>query len=259
MGTALPDLFSALAAPIDKGSVKVRSHSGRSMEYITARTVMNRLDDVVGPCNWWDDYTAFENSVLCRLTIRLPDGTTLTKADAGGHAGMADQGDDDKSAYSDSLKRAAVKFGIARELYRDGVADFARETPVTPAPVVETVSTAEPAKPEPARDERTFWQFASDGCGKYNDRFREAVGNLNALNICNAGTMTSLLWHEAFEAGKLATKPSPEMDLKTAVHHMEEVYANHRPWAQVALKRLLKESFDEAIRNAKAAPVEDKG
>ena len=99
--TKQPDLFAALAAPFDPNEVKARSQSGRQLHYITARTVMNRLDSVVGPENWWDDYLPNANSVLCRLTIRLPDGTTLTKSDAGGYAGMADSGDDDKSGYSD--------------------------------------------------------------------------------------------------------------------------------------------------------------
>ncbi|MHC5540487.1 Rad52/Rad22 family DNA repair protein [Singulisphaera rosea] len=125
--TQHPDLFAALAAPFDPSEVKVRSQSGRQLSYITARTVMNRLDEVLGPENWWDRYVPGENSVLCELTIRLPDGSTLMKSDAGGYAGMADSGDDDKSGYSDSFKRAAVKFGVARYLYRDGVPSFVRE------------------------------------------------------------------------------------------------------------------------------------
>jgi hypothetical protein len=130
------DLFAALAAPFEPHEVKVRSMSGRQIHYITARTAMNRLDNVLGPRNWWDEYTPSENSVLCRLTIRLPDGSTLTKADAGGYAGMADSGDDDKSGYSDAFKRAGVKFGVARYLYRDGVPSFAHaQVPATePAP-----------------------------------------------------------------------------------------------------------------------------
>ena len=122
--TQFPDLFAALAVPFDTQQVRVRSHSGREIQYITARTAMNRLDSVLGPENWWDEYTPGENSVLCRLTVRLPDGTTLTKADAGGYAGMADSGDDDKSGFSDAFKRAAVKFGVGRYLYRDGVPSF---------------------------------------------------------------------------------------------------------------------------------------
>jgi hypothetical protein len=122
------ELFSSLAAPFESNEVKVRSHTGRQLHYVTARTVMNRLDSVLGPENWWDEYVPQENSVLCRLTVRLPDGSTLTKSDAGGYAGMADSGDDDKSGYSDAFKRAAVKFGIARYLYRDGVPNFVQET-----------------------------------------------------------------------------------------------------------------------------------
>jgi hypothetical protein len=112
--TKHPDLFAALAAPFEPIEVKIRSAAGRQLHYITARTAMNRLDNVLGPENWWDEYQPSENSVLCRLTIRLPDGSTLTKSDAGGYAGMADSGDDDKSGYSDAFKRTAVKFGVAR-------------------------------------------------------------------------------------------------------------------------------------------------
>jgi hypothetical protein len=136
------DLFAALAAPFEREEVKVRSYSGRQLHYITARTVMNRLDNVLGPENWWDEYIPSENSVLCRLSIRLPDGSTLTKADAGGYAGMADQGDDDKSGFSDAFKRAAVKFGVARYLYKDGVPGFVRDR----LPNADAVASA----PEPA-------------------------------------------------------------------------------------------------------------
>ncbi len=100
------------------------------------------------------NYIPSENSVLCRLTIRLPDGSTLSKADAGGYAGMADSGDDDKSGYSDAFKRAAVKFGIARYLYRDGVPNFVQERtpvassePVTATTTPQEVVTAAPIAP----------------------------------------------------------------------------------------------------------------
>jgi len=125
--TQHPDLFAALAAPFEPHEVKLRAApGGRQLHYITARTAMNRLDSVLGPENWWDEYLPLENSVVCRLTVRLPDGATVTKADAGGYAGMADQGDDDKSGFSDAFKRAAAKFGVARYLYRDGVPAFVR-------------------------------------------------------------------------------------------------------------------------------------
>ena len=70
--TQHPDLFAALAAPFEANELKLRSQAGRQMPYVTARTIMNRLDDVLGPENWWDDFVPLEHSVICRMSIRLP-------------------------------------------------------------------------------------------------------------------------------------------------------------------------------------------
>lgn len=142
--TQHPDLFAALAAPFAAREVKTRSQAGREFQYVTARTVMNRFDSVVGPENWWDEYEPAGPSVLCKLSIRLPDGRVLTKSDAGGNAGMSDPGDDGKSGFSDAFKRAAVKFGCGRYLYRDGVAELGADPAETPA---EGPAPAEPVRP----------------------------------------------------------------------------------------------------------------
>jgi hypothetical protein len=154
--TQFPDLFAALAAPFEPREVKLRaSQGGRPVQYITARTAMNRLDSVLGPENWWDEYVPSENSVLCKLTLRLPDGSTVTKCDAGGYAGLADSGDDDKSGVSDAFKRAAAKFGVARYLYKDGVPAFVREREpgVDAAPGPAVSFEAEPV-PSPMSEHR---------------------------------------------------------------------------------------------------------
>jgi len=122
MSTKHIEIFDRLAAPFERGQVKTRPQGGRQLAYVTARTVMNPLDEVLGPENWWDDYTPLEHSVVCRLSVSLPGGEVITKSDAGGCAGMSDAGDDDKSGFSDAFKRAAVKFGVGRYLYQDGVA-----------------------------------------------------------------------------------------------------------------------------------------
>ena len=147
--TNFPELFSALAVPFETREVRVRTETeGRQIHYITARTAMNRLDSVLGPENWWDEYLPGANSVLCKLTVRLPDGSTVTKADAGGYARMADSGDDDKSGFSDSFKRAAAKFGVARYLYGDGVPYFVQQQePATNAPVAVQAPTPVPVPP----------------------------------------------------------------------------------------------------------------
>jgi hypothetical protein len=156
MCTKYPEIFAALAAPFAAAEVKTRSVAGRSMRYVTARTVMNRLDAVLGPESWEDEYTTLTSSVAGRLTITLPDGRKVTKVDAGGGAGMADEGDDDKSAFSDAFKRVAVKFGVGRYLYGDGVAALLPEAPAAPAIAAApregpaTLAMTKPARPAAA-------------------------------------------------------------------------------------------------------------
>ena len=163
MPTEYPDLFAALAAPFEASEVRARTQGNRQVQYITARTAMNRLDSVLGPENWWDEYIPSENSVLCRLTVRMPDGSTLTKADAGGYAGMPDQGDDDKSGFSDAFKRAAVKFGVGRYLYRDGVPSFVRGR----EPAAPDVPSA-PTGDGPPSQARPPYANGGDGNGRGN-------------------------------------------------------------------------------------------
>jgi len=133
--TKHPEIFQALAAPFDPREVKQRvGGGGRKLSYITARTAMNRLDEVLGPENWWDDYDVIGDVLYCRLTVRLPDGAIVTKLGAGGFKQMTekqrdgtyviDEENTDKTGESDALKRAAVKFGVARYLYQDGVPDY---------------------------------------------------------------------------------------------------------------------------------------
>ncbi len=184
--TQFPELFSALGASFESAEVRVRSQAGRQLSYITARTAMNRLDSVLGPENWWDDYVPGENSVICRLTVRLPDGSTLTKSDAGGYAGMADQGDDDKSGFSDAFKRAAVKFGVGRYLYRDGVPSFVFERDpgtASPAPAAAARVSTGGERP-PRRPGRTGTR---DDARPLGHRPRRADRPPGAVGPCSPG------------------------------------------------------------------------
>ncbi len=97
---------------------KVSGNRALALRYIDARLVMGRLDEVVGFHNWQDAYTLLPTGeVECRLSVRI-GGEWITKTDVGGQSEQPDDGDKMKSAYSDALKRAAVKFGIGRYLYR---------------------------------------------------------------------------------------------------------------------------------------------
>ena len=120
--------LAQLTAPFEKGDVKFKpqalSNDGTkalAVPYIDARAVMDRLDDVLGPENWSDEYLVISpDSVMCTLAIRFPgakDGEWTRKADVGSKSGQPDEGDQMKAAFSDGLKRAAIKFGIGRYIY----------------------------------------------------------------------------------------------------------------------------------------------
>lgn len=173
MPTRYPELFEALSRPFAKDEVRHRPQGTRQIAYVTARAVMRRLDEVAGPENWWDEYLPMEHSVLCKLTLRLPDGEMLTKCDAGGYAVMPDHGDDDKSGYSDSFKRAAVKFGIGRYLYGEGVPHFGRAAD----PTAET----RPSTGDPLRDYQAWLrEFVDHVNAEWVRSLIEATGNVRA-------------------------------------------------------------------------------
>ena len=143
--------FKALAAPIPQNRVKTKpGRGGGTFSYITARTVMNRLDQAVGPENWRDDFRELSSgNVMCTIFIRV-DGEWIGKSDIGTESDV----EEDKGAFSDAFKRAGVKWGIARELYKEGTAydDPQPPRPATAAPRTPPAKPAPKAEPEPEVD-----------------------------------------------------------------------------------------------------------
>lgn len=96
----------------------VKGNRALAVAYIDARDIENRLDAVLGLGHWQDEYEAItDGSVVCRLRLKI-DGEWITKMDVGSPSDQPDGGDRMKAAFSDALKRTAVKFGIGRYLYR---------------------------------------------------------------------------------------------------------------------------------------------
>ncbi len=90
---------------------------GKMFKYIDARDVHDRLDEVVGPGNWSTKFNVLDvdkGIVECTITI-----FGVSKADVGYPNSSQDNLEEEplKSAYSDSLKRAGVAWGIGRFLY----------------------------------------------------------------------------------------------------------------------------------------------
>lgn len=117
------ELQNQLAAPFDPSEVKfkpamVKGNRALALHYVDARAIMDRLDAVVGVEGWSDEYEFLpDGSYLCKLRVRFGD-TWIMKMDVGGESEQPDEGDRRKAAVSDALKRAAVKFGVGRYLYR---------------------------------------------------------------------------------------------------------------------------------------------
>jgi hypothetical protein len=112
-------LMQALAEPFDPREVKfkpavVSGNRAMAIAYIDARVIQDRLDDVLGAAGWQDEYECLpDGGVVCRLRLRLGE-EWITKMDVGGPSEQPDEGDRRKAAFSDALKRAAVKFGVGR-------------------------------------------------------------------------------------------------------------------------------------------------
>lgn len=92
---------------------------GMAVPYVNNRAIQNRLDDVVGPENWYNDFKPWHSSgkkqsQLCGISIYFPDRKDwVTKWDG------AEDSDIEpiKGGLSDSMKRAANQWGIGRVLY----------------------------------------------------------------------------------------------------------------------------------------------
>ena len=82
--------------------------------YVQARAIMNRLDDTVGPFGWSVEYAKGpEGGVVCRLSVKSPEGEWVTKEDAAPNTDIEAV----KGGISAALKRAGNVWGVGRVLY----------------------------------------------------------------------------------------------------------------------------------------------
>lgn len=123
------EIFEQLREPFPPQDIQWRigqkSKDGKKamvLPYVTNRAIMERLDQVVGVGNWYPEFRPVdaggEHGMICRLSILLdhPDGMgkyALTREDGASNTKI----EPIKGGISDSMKRAAVQFGIGRYLY----------------------------------------------------------------------------------------------------------------------------------------------
>ena len=94
------------------------------LAYVTNRAIQQRLDDVIGPGRWKNEYaTGPAGGVICGLSIRCETPPEDELDDTGYEwvtkwdGAEARDIEAVKSALSDSMKRAACQWGIGRYLY----------------------------------------------------------------------------------------------------------------------------------------------
>lgn len=262
-------LTAALADPFERREVKfkpqmVKNNRCLAMAYIDARLIQDRLDEVLGVENWADRYTILpDGSVMCRLSIKLGD-RWITKTDVGSPSEQPDGGDRLKAAFSDALKRAAVKFGIGRYLYRlpaqwvdyDPVKKQivappdlpawalprARAAQVAPAGVARTpppsgavLGTEKPDAPKHAPESKPALPATG---GELHRRLQDYDAKLAAQKLCQRGALLAHVTQAGVRAGftaNLADWTGPAIPFAVeAVKEFERTLRTEKPEPRTA-------------------------
>jgi len=208
MNDTIPTISEALARPFHPSEVKfkpqtVKGNRALAIAYIDCRVIQDRLDAVLGVMGWQDEYMIqTDGSVVCKLQLKLGD-QWVSKMDVGSPSEQPDSGDRLKAAFSDSLKRAAVKFGIGRYLYRltaiwtdyDPVKKQFIQPPKLPSWAIPVSAKPAPEEPKPV----SSGNLPANGI-ELQQRLQQYEAKLAAQKLCANG---ALLAHVA-EAGARA-------------------------------------------------------
>lgn len=240
-------ISQALSAPFEPSEVKfkpavVSGNRALALAYVDARVIQDRLDDVLGVMGWQDSYKVLpDGSVMCRLRLKIGE-QWITKVDVGGQSEQPDGGDRTKAAFSDALKRAAVKFGVGRYLYRlpqqwcdydSHKRQFAR-TPALPAfalPAKKQEAPAKPAKvaPAAAKGPKLAAHTLPATGADLQRRLQEYDARLAAQGVCGAGDLVKYVIEAGVKAGyaaDLSAWSGPAIQF--AVEQTKAFEASHR-------------------------------
>ena len=202
------------------GSTNADKTRGLALAYLTARHVMERLDEVCGAENWQDRYEFHGTRTVCYLSIKIGD-QWVTKADGAGDSDV----EAEKGAISDALKRAAVKWGIGRYLYSLAspwveVEAFGRSVRIKAseygklARLMEGATVPEEPPQAPAIDVNGYLQMLDDAANldALQSMFKEAWKAHTGANSRNA-------IKTRYDARKTALTPIP----KTLGDHLDNL------------------------------------
>jgi len=175
---------------------------GIAVPYVTNRAIQARLDEVVGPENWYNDFKPWhgngkKEAQICGISIYFEErGQFITKWDGAEDSDIEPV----KGGLSDSMKRAAVQWGIGRTLYN-----------------MDTVFVG-------VEKQGKSWVIKKDDRGKLDKAYLDMLSKLKLTPAPPIGTQSELTQGQAEEpagngnpappAGQ--TKPAQQPDRKPA-------------------------------------------
>lgn len=108
------DFRTLRAEEVEVRPAEVKGSKATLLLYQDARCAMNILDSTVGPMLWQKEYFEANGLLFCKIGIFDADSKQwIWKSDTGSKSNI----EEEKGLASDAFKRAAVAWGIGRELY----------------------------------------------------------------------------------------------------------------------------------------------
>lgn len=243
---AMTDIVSDLSAPFPVSSISWRVGStngdktkGMALAYIDARDAQDRLNRVCGPFGWQCKHeVSTDKRVTCHVGIRNPEsGEWVWKSDGAGETDY----EGEKGSYSDSFKRACVKWGIGRYLYE-------MDSPWVAIEAKGRTFTIPPASIKSLNEKLLKSQTAYFG-GSAPDPMAKANGTQEAWNYLDEDTKAALLKF----AARVITTAKTDMDKAVKIWSGEQLSSDERAgvWSQFDSK--LRRAITEAVNKRKSA------
>jgi hypothetical protein len=147
----------ALSKPFPREKIQEkRGQGGRMMSYISHGLITERLNEVDPEWSWdrVEEHIYYDNGIphCAGVTVRLTVGG-IARVEAGGPQRQDGFANEIKNAYSDALKRAAMRFGVALDMW-ESLVDAEYDEDVTlaervPAPVQRQAQPQRQQQPQP--------------------------------------------------------------------------------------------------------------
>lgn len=170
------------------------------VSYIDSRDAQDILDEHVGPENWQDDYRVIDGKVYGGIGINVTGDQEKPNWVWKWDCGVESNTEQEKGQASDSFKRACVKWGIGRFLYR--------------LKIVELKTTKDNrGKERPAKDDGTvLWN---------NDQITDYIRNYKLKNSSSKKSNSSPRYAPAPE-NPVYNTPQWSASLITKVKNLEK-------------------------------------